>query len=83
MPNQLAGVNVVTALRESGYTGFIGVTTAHEEDNQEFIDAGVDATYSIYEGAAETFSEIVSSDMPTMSYHAKDLTARFQQAEAK
>ena len=59
MPNQLAGRNVVVALREAGYQGFIGVTTAHKDDNAAMIEAGADATHSIYEGAAETFSEVV------------------------
>ena len=59
MPNQLAGCNVVRAVREAGYVGYIGVTTAHKDENPPLLEAGADATYSIYEGAAEAFSELV------------------------
>jgi len=59
MPNQLAGRNVVKAIREGGYSRYIGVTTAHKDDNSPLLEAGADATYSIYDGAADAFSELV------------------------
>lgn len=59
MPNQLADLSVVRAIRKSGYTGFVGVTTAHQDQNPPLIEAGADATYSIYEGASDAFSELV------------------------
>ena len=67
MPNQIADRNVVKAIRKAGYSGFVGVTTAHKDENPPLIEAGADATYSIYEGAADAFSELVYKKVSNQS----------------
>ena len=40
MPNHLGDVDTVRALRASGYSGFIGVSIAHDDESQDLLDAG-------------------------------------------
>ena len=61
VPNHLADVDTVKALRESGYNGFVGVSIAHDDEREDLISAGADATYGVYGGAAEAFSLLVVS----------------------
>jgi predicted Kef-type K+ transport protein len=61
MPNHLADVDTVRALRESGYRGFIGVSIAHDDEGHDLLEAGADTTYGVYGAASEAFSDIVLS----------------------
>jgi predicted Kef-type K+ transport protein len=65
MPNQVADLETVTALRGAGYDGFLAVTTAHDDESAAVIEAGADTTYSIYGGAAENVGSLVCGQLTT------------------